>query len=287
FIPDDIGPIYDTDPEVDEPGHPWQFDRKTKYDGFQNTYSFKKDGVNVTLVPFDSSQTQAKGSAIPNKPAYRMNPKEFAEFQRYVTELLEKGLIRESMSSCVVPKYVGTFRMWIDSRAVNKITINGIKIEPTKVEAIISWPKPSTIHDIRSFHALASFYWRFIQNFISIIIPLTKCMKGGRFTWTSKAAKAFDILKAMVIEALVLALPNFDEVFQVECDASEVGIEVGIGGVLRQNQRPIAFFSEKLNDTRRKYSIYDKEFYAIVCSLDTWRHYLLYNEYVLFLIMKL
>nr|GEZ30934.1 hypothetical protein [Tanacetum cinerariifolium] len=101
-------------------GHPWQFDTKTKYDMFQNTYSFKKDGVNIILVPFDSRQTQAEGSnlfmkktgfeglmktspcsATPNRPAYRTNPKEFAELQRQVTKLLEKGLIWESMSSAV------------------------------------------------------------------------------------------------------------------------------------------------------------------------------------------
>ncbi|GKA08213.1 RNA-directed DNA polymerase [Tanacetum coccineum] len=158
------------------------------------------------------------------------------------------------------------------------VTGSGIKIDPTKVGAIISWPTPSTIHDIRSFYGLASFYQCYIQNFSSIIAPLTECMKGGRFTWTSEAAKAFDILKAKVIESPILALPNFDEVFQVECDASGVGI----GGVLSQNQRPIAFFSEKQNDTRCKYSTYDKEFYAIVRSLDTWRHYSLSNEFVLF-----
>ncbi|GJY28735.1 RNA-directed DNA polymerase, partial [Tanacetum coccineum] len=139
------------------------------------------------------------------------------------------------------------------------VTGSSIKIDPTKVEVIISWPTPSTIHDIRSFHRLASFYRRFIRNFSSIIAPLTECMKGGRFTWTSEAAKAFDILKAKVTEAPILALPNFDRAFQVKCDASRVGI----GGVQSQNQRPIPFFSEKLNVVRRKYSTYDKEFYAI------------------------
>nr|GEZ32077.1 reverse transcriptase domain-containing protein [Tanacetum cinerariifolium] len=76
------------------------------------------------------------------------------------------------------------------------VTVSGIKIDPTKVKAIISWPTPSTILDIRSFHGLASSYRCFIWNFSSIIAPLTECMKGGQFTWTSEADTAFDILKA-------------------------------------------------------------------------------------------
>nr|GEU43378.1 hypothetical protein [Tanacetum cinerariifolium] len=143
------------------------------------------------------------------------------------------------------------------------VTGNSIKIDPAKVKAIISWSTPSTIHDIRSFYGLASFYRRFIWNFSSITAPFTECMKGGRFTWTSEATKVFDILKAKVTMALVLALPTFDEVFQFECAA----FEVGIGGFLSQNQRLIAFFSEKLNDAICKYSTYDNRRHSLITTM--------------------
>nr|GEU55622.1 RNA-directed DNA polymerase [Tanacetum cinerariifolium] len=319
FVPDDACPIYDinAEPELDESGHPWQFDRKTKHDGFQNTYSFKKDDVNITLVPFDSHQTHAKeneiiseaplqvqallrefadvipndmppglpamrdiqhcinfipGSAIPTRPAYRMNTKEFAKLQRQVTELLEKGLIRESMSPCailalLVPKYGGPFRICIDSRVVNKITIK-YRFLISRLDDLLNWLHGSTIfyktylrsvyHQIRmrpgdewkttfktrdgisleqhlshlrqifsvlraqklyasgkKCHFLVTevTFLGYIVTGSGIKIDPTK-VEGGRFTWKSEAAKAFDILKAKVTEAPVLALPNFNEVFQ-------------------------------------------------------------------------
>ena len=89
---------------------------------------------------------------------------------------------------------------------------------------------------------------------------ITDCMKQGEFVWTKAAAKAFNEVKQKMIEAPVMHLPNFIKPFKVECDATGIGI----GGVLSQERHPIAYFSEKLNDAKQKYSTYDKEFYAII-----------------------
>jgi len=93
---------------------------------------------------------------------------------------------------------------------------------------------------------------------------ITECMKKGSFEWTRAAHDAFEKLKFKPCEALVLALPNFDRLFEVDCDASGVGI----GVVLLQDQCPIAYFSEKVNSPRKNYSTYDKEFYELVRALD-------------------
>ena len=90
--------------------------------------------------------------------------------------------------------------------------------------------------------------------------PITDCMKQGEFVWTKAAAKAFTEVKQKMIEAPIMRLHNFTKPFEVECDASGIGI----GGVLSQVRHPIAYFSEQLNDTKQKYSTYDKEFYAII-----------------------
>jgi hypothetical protein len=137
-----------------------------------------------------------------------------------------------------------------------------------------------SMFEVRSFHGLEIFYRKFIRDFSGICAPMMDTMKKRHksFKWIEEAEKRFNILKEKITEQPILVLPNFEKTFQARCDASGVAV----GGVLRQDNRPIFYFSEKLNQTKRKYSGYDKEFYAIIQALNKWRHYLVPQEFVLY-----
>jgi hypothetical protein len=98
------------------------------------------------------------------------------------------------------------------------------------------------------------------------------------FHWTEEAEKIFNLLKRKITEQPILVLPDFSKTFQVRCDA--IGFAIGV--VLSQDDRPVAYFSEKLNEAKVKYSTYDKEFYAVIQALKKWRHYLVPKEFVLY-----
>jgi hypothetical protein len=135
------------------------------------------------------------------------------------------------------------------------------------VKAIHGWPIPQNLSQVRSLLGLVGFYRRFVKNFSTITAPLNQLTKKGvPFSWGTRQGNAFDMLKDKLTHAPLLQLPDFNKTFELECDASGIGM----GGVLLQERKPIAYFSEKLSGSVLNYSTYDKELYALVRCLETW-----------------
>ncbi|XP_060182306.1 uncharacterized protein LOC132611970 [Lycium barbarum] len=115
-------------------------------------------------------------------------------------------------------------------------------------------------------------------GFSTIAFPLTELIKKEvPFVWGYEQEKDFQELKSMLISSPLLQLPNFEKTFEVECDASGVGI----GGVLMQEGKSLAYFRENLKGASLNYSTYDKELYALVRVLTHWQHYLWHKEFVI------
>ena len=158
------------------------------------------------------------------------------------------------------------------------VTPQGIEVDSSKIDAIQSWPMPTTVTQIWSFLGLAGFYRRFVRDFSSIAAPLHELTKKGvPFSWGAAQDEAFTILKDKLTHAPLLQLPDFNKMFELECDASGIGL----GGVLLQEGKPVAYFSEKLSGASLNYSTYDKELFALVRTLQTWQHYLWPREFII------
>jgi transposase InsO family protein len=151
------------------------------------------------------------------------------------------------------------------------VSHEGVKVDPNKIKAMMDWPIPKTLKNLRGFLGLTGYYRKFVRNYGRIAAPLMTLTKKDSFSWTPEATKSFEQLKEVMCKAPVLTTPDFTKTFIVECDASGNGI----GVVLMQEGRPLAFESRPLKGKDLHKPIYEKEMMAILHALKKWCPYLI------------
>ncbi|GKC60611.1 putative reverse transcriptase domain-containing protein [Tanacetum coccineum] len=195
---------------------------------------------------------------------YSKNEKEHEEHLKAILGLLKEEKLYAKFSKCDfwIPK-VQFLGHVIDSR--------GIHVDPAKIESIKDWASPKTPTEIRQFLGLAGYYRRFIEGFSKIAKSMTKLtQKGIKFDWGEKEEDAFQLIKQKLCSAPILALPEGSEDFVVYCDASHKGL----GAVLMQREKVIAYASRQLKVHEKNYTTHDLELGSVVFALKLWRHYL-------------
>ncbi|GJS05612.1 putative reverse transcriptase domain-containing protein [Tanacetum coccineum] len=195
---------------------------------------------------------------------YSKDEREHEEHLKTILELLKEEKLYAKFSKCEfwIPK-VQFLGHVIDSR--------GIHVDPAKIESIKDWASPRTPTEIRQFLGLAGYYRRFIEGFSKIAKSMTKLtQKGIKFDWGEKEENAFQLIKQKLCSAPILALPEGSEDFVVYCDASHKGL----GAVLMQREKVIAYASRQLKVHEKNYTTHDLELGSVVFALKIWRHYL-------------
>lgn len=158
------------------------------------------------------------------------------------------------------------------------IGANGVATDSAKIQAVEHWPRPENVKQLRGFLGLAGYYRKFIRQFGILCRPLTNLLKkNGQFIWTPTVQEAFLAVKQALIQAPVLALPDFNKDFVLETDACATGV----GAVLMQQGHPLAFLSKALGPRNQTLSIYDKECLAILLAIDKWKAYLQHRQFTI------
>ncbi|KAI2646907.1 Transposon Tf2-9 polyprotein [Labeo rohita] len=199
--------------------------------------------------------------------------KTLEEHTQHVRAVLQRLLAHQlfcKLEKCAFHQHTTTFLGFV-------ISAQSVAMDPQKLEAVRSWPLPTSLKQLQRFLGFANFYRRFIRGFSSTAAPLTALTKPsrGEFHLTPEAIQAFKTLCHQFTSAPVLIHPDPAKSFVVEVDVSDVGV----GAVLSQRGpdeklHPCSFFSRKFNSTQQRFGVGDSELLAIKWALEEWRHWL-------------
>jgi hypothetical protein len=199
---------------------------------------------------------------------YSKSAEEHGQHLRVVLGKLRKHQLYAKFSKC-------EFWMQRVSFLGHVLTAEGVEVDPEKVKAVSEWKQPTSASEIRSFLGLAGYYRRLIEGFSKIARPMTELLrKDTKFVWSEACERSFQELKRRLTSAPVLVLPNNQKSFVVYCDASRQGL----GCVLMQEGRVVAYALRQLRIHEQNYPTHDIELAAVVHSLKIWRHYLIGNK---------
>jgi hypothetical protein len=203
---------------------------------------------------------------------FSRNVEEHEEHLRLVLQKLREHQLYAKFSKCDFWLKEVSFLGYI-------ITDGGIDVDPSKVQDVLNWNQPKNVPEIRSFLGLAGYYRRFIEGFSKIVKLLTSLLeKGKEFKWDDKCQACFEELKKKLTTAPVLIMPDIHKGFDVYCDASRQGL----GCVLMQEGKVVAYASRQLRKHEQNYPTHDLELAAIVHALKIWRHYMIGNKCQIF-----
>ena len=190
---------------------------------------------------------------------------------KIVFELLRKEKLQIKPSKCVWGQTELPYLGFIVGR-------DGIKPDPKKVEAVAEWPTPTTVKEVQQFLGLTNFFRKFILGYSNLTEPVIKLTKKNAvWFWSADCDNAFQSLKAALTAAPVLAIPDPATPFELITDSCGYGI----GAVLMQQGRPVAFYSRKMTDAERNYVNHEQELLAAIAALKVFRCYLLGEHFTL------
>nr|GFB71048.1 reverse transcriptase domain-containing protein [Tanacetum cinerariifolium] len=165
----------------------------------------------------------------------------------------------------------------------HKISKKGIEVDKAKIEVISKLPHLTTVKGIRSFLRHARFYRRFIKDFSKISRPMTHLLeKNSPFIFSNKCIQASRTLKDKLTETPILVAPNWDQPFELMCDASDYTVGAVLGQRIEKHFRPIHYASKIINQAEANYTTTEKEMLAVVYAFEKIRSYLIMNKIIIY-----